>query len=91
MILHVQWFLYFTTLYFGITWIIRPPTLVINVHFLCYVKTTCHIRPHLQGPMGGLKLEGPLYLIPTFMSSPKKLLVTSLYADMLRGCSLSML
>ncbi len=26
-----------------------------------YFKTTCNIRPHLIGPMGGLKIEGPLY------------------------------
>ncbi len=26
-----------------------------------YFKTTCHIRPHLLGPMGGLKIEGPMY------------------------------
>ncbi len=26
-----------------------------------YFKTTCNIRPHFLGPMGGLKLEGPLY------------------------------
>ncbi len=25
-------------------------------------KTTCDIRPHFLGPMGGLKIEGPLYL-----------------------------
>ncbi len=25
-----------------------------------YFKTTCNIRPHFLGPMGGLKLEGPL-------------------------------
>ncbi len=24
-------------------------------------KTTCNIRPNFLGPMGGLKLEGPLY------------------------------
>ena len=27
-----------------------------------YFKTTCNIRPHFIGPMGGLKIEGPLYL-----------------------------
>ncbi len=26
-----------------------------------YFKTTCNIRPHFLGPMGGLKIEGPLY------------------------------
>ncbi len=26
-----------------------------------YFKTTCNIRPHLLGPMGGLKIEGTLY------------------------------
>ncbi len=28
-----------------------------------YFKTTCNIRPHFLGPMGGLKIEGPLYSI----------------------------
>ncbi len=28
-----------------------------------YFKTTCNIRPHFLGPMGGLKIEGPLYAI----------------------------
>ncbi len=27
-----------------------------------YFKTTCNIRPHFLGPMGGLKIEGPLYI-----------------------------
>ena len=26
-----------------------------------YFKTTCNIRPHSLGPVGGLKIEGPLY------------------------------
>ncbi len=26
-----------------------------------YFKTTSNIRPHFLGPMGGLKIEGPLY------------------------------
>ncbi len=26
-----------------------------------YFKTTCNIRPHFLGPMGGLKIEGLLY------------------------------
>ncbi len=26
-----------------------------------YFKTTCNIRPHFVGPMGGLKIEGQLY------------------------------
>ena len=25
-----------------------------------YFKTTCNIRPRFLGPMGGLKIEGPL-------------------------------
>ncbi len=28
-----------------------------------YFKTTCNIRPHFLGPMGGLKIEAPLYTI----------------------------
>ncbi len=27
-----------------------------------YFKTTCNIRPHFLGPVGGLKIEGPLYM-----------------------------
>ncbi len=27
-----------------------------------YFKTTCNIRPLFLGPMGGLKIEGPLYI-----------------------------
>ncbi len=27
-----------------------------------YFKTSCHIRPHLQGSMRGLKIEGPCYV-----------------------------
>ncbi len=27
-----------------------------------YFKTTCNIRPHFLCPMGGLKIEGPLYV-----------------------------
>ncbi len=28
-----------------------------------YFKTTCNIRAHFLGPMGGLKIEEPLYII----------------------------
>ncbi len=28
-----------------------------------YFKTNCNIRPHFLGPMGGLKIEGPLYCL----------------------------
>ncbi len=28
-----------------------------------YFKTTCNIRPHFFGPMGSLKIEGPLYFV----------------------------
>ncbi len=28
-----------------------------------YFKTTCNIRPHFLGPMGGLKIEVSLYLL----------------------------
>ncbi len=28
-----------------------------------YFKTTCNIRPHSLGPMGGLIIEVPLYYI----------------------------
>ncbi len=26
-----------------------------------YFRTTCNKRPHFLGPIGGLKIEGPLY------------------------------
>ncbi len=47
--------------------IIRPLDLVPKGNLLCtvndlYFKTTCNIRPHFLGPMGGLKIKGPLYL-----------------------------
>ncbi len=32
-----------------------------------YFKTTCNIRPYFFGPMGGLKIEGPLYLCCDFV------------------------
>ncbi len=28
-----------------------------------YFKTTCNIRAHFLGPMGGLNIEGPLYSV----------------------------
>ena len=33
-----------------------------------YFKTTCNIRPYLLDPMGGLKIEGPLYQYLHFVS-----------------------
>ncbi len=33
-----------------------------------YFKTTCNIRPHFLGPMGGLNIEGPLYYIQWSLS-----------------------
>ncbi len=46
--------------------IIRPLDLVpkgkISVLNNLYFKTTCNIRPHFLGPIGGLKIEGPLYV-----------------------------
>ncbi len=33
---------------------------VLNMLNNLYFKTTCNIRPHFLGPMGGLKIEGPL-------------------------------
>ncbi len=62
---HVQWSLYFTTLYIMTIFNIRPLIFCSKVQFcvplnLSY-RTTCTIRPHLHGPIGGLKIEGPLY------------------------------
>ncbi len=51
--------------------ILRPPLivrlldLVPKGNFLLndlYFKTTCNVRPYFLGPMGGLKIEGPLYI-----------------------------
>ncbi len=63
----LQWVIYFMTLNFKTTLIMKPLNLVpkwafwvpvlLNLHF----KTTCHIRQHFQGPIGGLKIEGPLH------------------------------
>ncbi len=33
-----------------------------------YFKTTCSIRSHFLGPMGGLKIKGPLYVVVTSIS-----------------------
>ena len=60
--LQIQLSLYFTTLYFKTTLIIRTLIwsqlcVLLNLHF----KTTCSIRPHFHGRIGGLKIEGPLY------------------------------
>ncbi len=58
MYLPAQQSLYFTTLYFKTTLIIRPPMWVPNCNLVqllnLYFKTTCSIRPHFHGPMGGL-------------------------------------
>ena len=35
----------------------KVPLCVLNLYF----KTTCNIRPHFLGPIGGLKIEGLLY------------------------------
>ncbi len=62
----IQWSLFFTTLYFKTALIIRPPILAPKVQFWVllnlYFKTTCSIRPQFHGPMGGFKIEGPLYV-----------------------------
>ncbi len=45
--------------------IIRPLDLVQKGNFLLndfYLKATCNIRPHFFGPMGGLVIDGPLYM-----------------------------
>ncbi len=48
--------------------ILRPPLIIrpkgqFSVLNDLYFKTTCNIRPHVLGPMGGLKIEGPLYMV----------------------------
>ncbi len=52
--------------------ILRPPLIIrplgawlgpkgqLSVLNDLYFKTTCNIRPYFLGPMGGLKIEGPL-------------------------------
>ncbi len=55
--------LYFTTLYFEITLNYKTTQFGPKVPFCVlnnlYFKTTCNIRAHFVGPMGGLKIEGP--------------------------------
>ncbi len=57
--------LYFTTIYFQTTldyktaWFGPKGQFCVLNDF--YFKTTCNIRPHFLCPMGGLKIEGPLY------------------------------
>ena len=54
--------------------VLRPPLIIKLLDLLpkgnlfsvlndFYFKTTCNIRPHLLGPMSGLKIEGPLYTV----------------------------
>ncbi len=48
--------------------IIRPLDLVPRAIFCVndlYFKTTSNIRPYFLGPIGGLKIEEPLYLFQT--------------------------
>ena len=52
--------------------ILRPPLIIRHLDFCTrgqfsvlndpYFKTTYNIRPHFLGPMGGLKVEGLLYV-----------------------------
>ena len=37
-----------------------------------YFKTTSNIRPYFVGPIGGLKIEGPLYFIVVCNSSHRE-------------------
>ncbi len=61
----VQQSLYFTTLYFKTTIGYKTTQVGPKVPFCVlndlYFETTCNIRPHFLGPMGGLKIEGLLY------------------------------
>ncbi len=53
--------------------IIRPLHVVLNCHSVLndlHLKTTCNIRPHFLGPMGGLNIEVLLY---TLLASYKRL------------------
>ncbi len=65
--MHVQWSLYFTTHYFKTaldyktTWF--GPKGQFSVLNYLYFQTTYNIRPHFLGPIGGLKIEGPLYSV----------------------------
>ncbi len=53
-ILRLPWLFDYKTTNFG-------PKVQFRVLLNLYFKTTCNIRPHFHGPMGGLKIEGPLY------------------------------
>ncbi len=61
----LQLSLYFTTLYFKTTLDYKTtqfgPKVPLYVLNDLYFKTTCNIRPHFLGSMGGLNIEGLLY------------------------------
>ncbi len=61
LIFTVQLFLYFTTLYFKTTIECKTAWIGPKGQFLDLYFKTCNIRLHFLGPMGGLKIEGPLY------------------------------
>ncbi len=56
----IQWSLYFKTTLDYKTTGFGPKGQFSVLNDLC-IKTNCKIRPHFLGPMGGLKIEGPLY------------------------------
>ncbi len=71
--------------------IIRPFYLVPKGNFLLndiYFKTTCNIRPHFLGLMGGLKIEGPLYIaFQTLSQVNKTYMVLAVLANVALSCS----
>ncbi len=53
-----------------------------------YFKTTCNIRLHFHGPIGGLTIEGPLYYLEPAVvwckylpDEPELLLLQSVFSD----------
>ncbi len=61
----LQLSLYFTTLYFKTTLDYKTawfgPKGQYSVLNDLYFNTSCYVRPHFLCPMGGLKIEGPMY------------------------------
>ncbi len=57
--MHIQWSLYFETSLDYKTAEFGPEEEFSVLNDL-YFETTCNIRPHFLGPMGGLKIDRPL-------------------------------
>ncbi len=43
-----------------------------------YFKITCNISPHFLGPVGGLKIDGPLYYLASLAQQDLKMCIIML-------------